>query len=48
MHVTCIDLQLVVIISGGVEAFHYFVDLRNDRGEALTEFLAVLLQAHIS
>ena len=48
LHASCVDLQLVVIFSGGVEALHNLVDVGNDGGELTAEFLAVMLQSDVA
>ena len=48
LHAAGIYLQLVVIVSGGVETFHYLVYVSDHRCELTAEFLAVVFQTDIA
>ncbi len=47
-HGAGVDLELVVVVAGGVEAFDDFVYFHDDRGELAGEFLAVVLEADVA
>ena len=48
LHAAGIYLQLIVIVSGGVEALDYLINTGYDRGELTAEFLIMMLQAHVA
>ncbi len=48
LHGAGVDFQLIVIVTGGVEAFYDLVDFHDYRGELAGVFLAVVLQTDIA
>ncbi len=48
LHGAGVDLQLVVVVAGGVEAFDDLVYFHDDGGELTGVFLAVVLEADVA